>query len=149
MKISKLREFIRRTIKEMEDELEEISTTGGVSGYNTPRAFKKTSGNNPDEEPNTKYINTLNTGTGYRKVNENRYYELRNSDGTPVQKIGVGIREIKNKLTEMERFVTWYGRIKNENDVNPSDYWIRTQRNLSTIAERIKELSERVRQLSK
>lgn len=150
--MNKLREFIRQTIKELQDDdLEEISTTGGVAGYNTPRAFKKTTGNNPDEESDDKFVKYINRGTGYNKIGEglNRFHQLRKSEGTANKKIGVGIRELRSQLEEMEKFVSWYGKIKNESELQTEDYWKRTQRHLSAISERIKVLSERIKQLSK
>lgn len=153
--MSKLREFIRQTIREMEDDdLEEISTTGGIAGYNTPRAFKKTTGNNPDEESDTAFVKHINRGTGYSKVkegalSENRWLELKREESSPNRKIGVGIRELRSQLEEMEKFVSWYGRIKNESDLQPENYWKRTQRHLSEIGDRIKTLSERIKHLSK
>ena len=44
----RLKELIQKLIKELqkEDDLEEITTTGDVEGYNTPKAFSK----NDDEK---------------------------------------------------------------------------------------------------
>lgn len=151
MKISELRKMVREVLAEMEtDELEEISVTGNVSGYNTPRAFKKTDGTDEDAEPDAAYIRRITTGTGYTQVNEgtNRFHQLRKSDGTPNQKIGVGIRELRKQLSEIEKFVTWYGKIKNESGLDSANYWKRTQRHLSKISERLNKLSTKVRDLS-
>jgi hypothetical protein len=84
------------------------------------------------------------------EVNEatNRYQKLRKDEGTPNQKIGVGIRELRKQLSEIEKFVTWYGRIKNESGLDSADYWKRTQRHLSKISERLNKLSSKVRDLS-
>jgi hypothetical protein len=233
MKISELRKMVREVLAEMEnDELEEISVTGNVSGYNTPRAFKKTDGTDEDAEPDAAYIRRITTGTGYTQVNEsikqgkrygnwsvtqynpikyddlgsvsggtiklvnqedfttlniqhdnalrggkwwvstkgkrvqdtkpetviqkaiklnegtNRYHQLRKEEGTPNQKIGKGIRELRRQLSEMEKFVTWYGKIKNESGLDSANYWKRTQRHLSKISERLNKLTSKVRDLS-
>jgi len=232
MKISELRKLVREVLSEMEDELDEISVTGNVSGYNTPHAFKKSDGTDEDDEPDSSHVKRINTGTGYTQVNEsikqgkrygswsvtqydpikyddlgsvsggliklvnqktadtlliqhdnalrgakwwistqgkrvqdqkpevviqkaiklnegtNRYQKLRKDEGTPNQKIGVGIRELRKQLSEIEKFVTWYGRIKNESGLDSADYWKRTQRHLSKISERLNKLSSKVRDLS-
>jgi hypothetical protein len=245
--LSKLKETIRQIVKELQEEdLDEISTTGGVAGYNTPNAFTKTDGTDVDAETDDDYIKRINKSTGYVKVNENmyhvsfrqkhngvrtstidklikftksnggtiekgdrgeirgivrtakmdkkstiwlydngslyfdkttgskypkyiafidkiiqsneqvgesvlsenRYHELRKSEGTPNQKIGVGIRELRKQLSEIEKFVSWYGNIKTENEMGYSDYWKRTQKHLSKISERLSKLSLKVRELS-
>jgi hypothetical protein len=150
MKISELRKLVREVLSEMEDELDEISVTGNVSGYNTPRAFKKSDGTDEDDEPDSSFVKRINTGTGYTQVNEgtNRYQTLRKDERTPNQKIGVGIRELRKQLSEIEKFVTWYGRIKNESGLDSANYWKRTQRHLSKISERLNKLSTKVRDLS-
>jgi hypothetical protein len=149
MKLSELQKLVREVLSEMEDEeLDEITTTGNVAGYNTPNAFKKTDGKDVDDEPDSSHVKRINTGTGYTQVNENRYHQLRKSEGTPNQKIGVGIRELRQQLSEMEKFVTWYGKIKNESGLDSADYWKRTQRHLTKIRERIDKLSSKIRDLS-
>lgn len=150
-KSTTIRDMVREILAEMEDEeLEEVSTTGNVSGYNTPNAFKKTDGTDENDKPDAAYIKRISTGTGYTQVNEgtNRYHQLRKSEGTPNQKIGVGIRELRKQLSEMEKFVTWYGKIKNESGLDSSNYWKRTQRHLTKIRERIDKLSQKIRELS-
>lgn len=160
MNLSQLKDAIREIIRELEEEdLDEISTTGNVAGYNTPMAFKKTDGTNKDDEPDAEYSKKLNQSTGYTKVNEavkknksvlseNRYHQLRKSEGTPNQKIGIGIRELRKQITEIEKFVNWYSNIKTENDMGYGDYWKRTQKHLAKISERLSKLSLKVRELS-
>jgi hypothetical protein len=77
----------------------------------------------------------------------NRYQELRKSEGTPNQKIGVGIRNIRKQLTEMEKFVEWYSKLKTENELGRDQYWKRTQKHLHGVRERLMSLSEKIRKL--
>ncbi len=150
MKANKLREFIRQTIKEMEDELEEITATGNVSGYNTPFVFGKKDDDRVEKLANlTGYTTFKELKESKDRLVENRWLKLKKERKTPNQKIGVGIRELRNQLTEMEKFVEWYSRIKNENELEPNNYWKRTQKHLGAISERIKTLSEKIKQLSK
>ena len=61
---SKLRELIKSVLRELqEEELDEITTTAGVDGYNTPFAF---SGKKGKKKKNQVATNS----TGYKPVNE-------------------------------------------------------------------------------
>lgn len=151
MSIDKLKEMIRGIIDELnnEEEIEEISTTGGVAGYNTPYAFGKKS----DEKEKAK---RMAKSTGYSLVGEakkivevsNRYQQLRRDEGTPNQKIGKGIREMRAQIQEIEKFVEWYSKIKTESDLDSSQYWKRTQRHLNVIRERLNKISQKIQNLS-
>jgi hypothetical protein len=78
----------------------------------------------------------------------NRYHELRNDDSTPTQKIGKGMSEIRKQLQEMEKFITWYSKIKTETGLESSQYWKRTQKNLNVIRERLNKISQKIYNLS-
>lgn len=204
---SKLVDEIISEIQKEEDELDEITVTGNVDGYNTPNAFKKTDGTNPDDEPESDYVKRINTGTGYTKVNEakrkeyfigmtlhgnyrqvylgtwssygkakkeaeklnkskvvagldffvsdirgnsineNRWHQLRKEDSTPNRKIGVGIRNIRKQLSEIELFLNWYSKLKNENGLSKETYWKRTNKHLNAIRERLYNISQRISKL--
>lgn len=211
----KLVDEIISEIQKEEDELDEITVTGNVDGYNTPNAFKKTDGNNPDDEPDDEYVKRINTGTGFTKVNEgkkrfnqtsnvgkskytvsyhdgskknkdgsdffdmkifknkkeldafkkdllgkgyvseskqnslseNRWHQLRKEDATPNKKIGVGIRNIRKQLSEIELFLNWYSKLKTENGLTKETYWRRTNRHLNAIKERLNNISDRISNL--
>jgi hypothetical protein len=66
MNINNLKEMIRSLIEEIEneEEMDEVSTTGGIAGYNTPKAFGKKS----DEKEKAKRMADI---VGYTQVNEN------------------------------------------------------------------------------
>jgi len=60
----KLKQYIRNFIKELMDEdLEEVTTTGNVAGYNTPYAFS-------DDDDEEKKKKKLTKSTGYSVVKE-------------------------------------------------------------------------------
>ena len=143
---SEFKKLVREII---EDELEEISVTGNVAGYNTPHAFKKSDGTDTDDEPESDFVKRINTGTGYTQIKEgtNRFHQLRKEEGSANQKIGVGIRNIRTQLREIEKFIEWYGKIKTENGLESSDYWKRTQRHLYKIRERLTTISNKLRKL--
>ena len=146
----KLREIIRNIVREMmiQDELEEITTTNSVATPSVPFAFKKTDGTDEDDENDDEFVARINQSTGFKKVNENRWHELRKSEGTPKQKIGVGIRNINKQLSEMEQFLKWYGRIKQESGMNSDDHWKRTKSHLFKIKERLSKIQRRISEIS-
>lgn len=66
MEETKLRQYIRNFIKELKDEdedLEEVTTTGNVDGYSTPYAFS-------DDDDEEKKKKRLTKSTGYSVVKE-------------------------------------------------------------------------------
>jgi hypothetical protein len=196
-----------------DEEIEEVTATGNVDGYNTPHAFT----NNPKKKnkrmadivgytqvnenkqsqfkdvnigdtflrfgengqlwkkinrsqaefiknvgkqtaPYDKKYGTLNTYpqtmdvtlVNTNEVNEgtNRYHQLRKDESTPNQKIGKGIREMRKQLSEMDTFLSWYGKLKVENDLDSQQYWKRTQKHLGVIREKLNKISEKIRDLS-
>lgn len=145
--LKKLIEDLLDEIQSEELDMDEATTTGDVAGYNTPNAFKDTDGTDEDEEGDSEYVNHIIKATGYSKVNENRWHELRKSEGTPKQKIGVGIRNINKQLSEMEQFLKWYGRIKKESGMKTEDQWKRTQKHLYKIRERLNRISTSISEL--
>lgn len=146
-----LREYIRKLIEdEIEldvDDLGEASTTGGVAGYNIPSAFKRSQGTDPNDEPDDYHTAKINTATGYKKIQENRWHDLRKDESTPRQKIGKGITGIKRNVNEIETFLGWYSKIKEENGMKREDYWKKTQTDLKKIRERINKIALKLEQL--
>jgi hypothetical protein len=130
----RLKEHIRKLVKEM-------NTTGSVEGYNTPYAFSKKGG----EKKKAKKQADL---TGYTPVNENRWLALKQDESTAQSKIGRGISNINKQLREMERFLNWYGKIKNESGVSNKSYWKRTNSHIYSIQERLLKLDQKIRQIS-
>jgi hypothetical protein len=81
-------------------------------------------------------------------VNENRWLELKKDESTAQSKIGRGISNINKQLAEMERFLNWYGKIKNESGVDNKSYWKRTNSHIYSIKERLLKLDQKIRQIS-
>ena len=137
--LNKIREKIRQLVrKKMVDEM---NVTGNVQGYNTPNAFSKRG----DEKSKGKKQADL---TGYSVVSENRWLDLKNEESTAQAKIGRGISNINKQLKEMERFLNWYGKIKNESGVDNKSYWKRTNGHIYSIKERLIKLDQKIRQIS-
>ena len=137
--INALKERIRQIVRETM--IDEMNTTGGVEGYNTPFAF---SGKDSEKKKGKKQADL----TGYTVVNENRWLELKQDESTAQSKIGRGISNINKQLKEMERFLNWYGKIKNESGVSNKSYWKRTNSHIYSIQERLLKLDQKIRQIS-
>jgi hypothetical protein len=193
---ARLKEIIRGIVKEIqsEKELEEMTGTGAVAGYDTPAAFSKpgqtakknkrlanvTGGEVVDDLEEGKdwlkndvpadskkplaikptSISSADAGGIADKsgmilakvdddasLNENRWLAIKNEDGSPKAKMSKGISSIKQQLGEVEKFVNWYSKIKNENGVKRGDYYKRTNKSLHKIKERLMNLSEKIRTL--
>jgi len=127
--------------KDAELKVDEMNVTGNVDGYGTPFAF----GKGEDEKSKGKRQADL---TGYSVVKENRWVALRQEDSTPTQKIGRGISNINKQLKEMEQFLSWYGKIKNENGVSNKNFWKRTNSHIYNIKERLLKLDQQIRKIS-
>jgi hypothetical protein len=127
--------------KDAELKVDEMNVTGNVDGYGTPFAF----GKGEDEKTKGKRQADL---TGYTVVKENRWVALKKEDSTPTQKIGRGISNIHKQLKEMEQFLSWYGKIKNENGVSNKNFWKRTNSHIYNIKERLLKLDQQIRKIS-
>jgi len=80
-------------------------------------------------------------------VNENRWLELKKEASPAHAKIGKGISNINKQLAEMERFLNWYGKIKNESGVSNEHFWKRTNSNIYKIKERLIKLEQQIRKI--
>ena len=193
---ARLKEIIRGIVKEIQDEkeLEEMTGTAAVAGYDTPNAFSKpgqtakknkrlanvTGGEVVDDLEEAKdwlkndvpanskkpltmkptAISSADAGGIADKsgmilakddeeasLNENRWLAIKKEEGSPKAKMSRGVTSIKQQLGEVEKFVNWYSKIKNESGVKKGDYYKRTNKSLHKIKERLMNLSEKIRTL--
>jgi hypothetical protein len=80
-------------------------------------------------------------------LDENRWLELKREESSPRAKVGRGVSNIHKQLSEIEKFVNWYSKIKNENGLKKEDYWKRTNASLYKIRERLMGITEKLRTL--
>jgi hypothetical protein len=73
----------------------------------------------------------------------------RDETRTPSQKVSHGIREVKNQLAEIERFVNWYNRLRSENNLGKNDFFKRTNTNIYRIKERIIKIASSIQEIDK
>ena len=130
-----------------EDELDEISTTGGVPAYQTPFAFSTKA--QAKKKKKMKYESV-------QKALDKKYAELiesyskfatGNPKSTPSQTVNGTIKEVAKKLQEIEQLVRYTSRLKNESGIAGSTYGRSTHNALRKISERLLKISERVRSL--
>jgi hypothetical protein len=81
-------------------------------------------------------------------VNEGKYHDYKNDESlTPKQKIGYSMREVRDKLNELDKLVKMNVRLKNEIGVDSTSYWKRTHTAMKKISERLVKLANKVGQL--
>ena len=81
-------------------------------------------------------------------VNEGKYHDYRNDESlTAKQKIGYSMREVRDKLNELDKLVKMNVRLKNEVGVDSTSYWKRTHGAMKKISERLVKLANKVGQL--
>ena len=170
-----IRKYVRE--RNMKKTLDEMSVTGNVAGYDTPAAFAKpgqtkkknnrlasvTGGTVVDDLEEAKILNLKQEKekpTAAKKepgaeiadvsgmiMAENRWLELKREESSPKAKVGKGVSNIQKQLSEMEKFVNWYSKIKTENGLKKEDYWKRTNASLYKIRERLMRITEKLRTL--
>jgi hypothetical protein len=81
-------------------------------------------------------------------VTEGKYHDYRNDESlSPKQKIGHSMREVRDKLNELDKLVKMNVRLKNEVGVNSTSYWKNTHNAMKKISERLVKLANKVGQL--
>lgn len=95
-------------------------------------------------------IKPFNLNTIVESVNENRWLELKNDTSMHAnKKLAVGLKELKYQLMEVEKFFTWYNRIKNINELDSQNYWKRTNGHIYKIKERLVNIAKTLKEIEK
>jgi hypothetical protein len=155
-----------------EGEIDEMSSTASVPGYQTPMAFqsKPKSGKDKEKEDDTvmqgglkkvkktnKYFRPMESKSTYKKmmsemygvVNEISYRDYKKDPtSTPQQKVNRGIMEVNKMLGEMEKIVANNLRLKTEMGVQSNHFWKATGKRFSKINERMIRIANRLKELS-
>lgn len=154
--------LLRKVIREiLEEELNEMTTTGDVAGYNIPMAFQ---GNNPKNKARKKGIATQLgmklTPRGQQDLNRPadklerlaeakvRYHEYKKDDSaTPTQKIAKAISEVNRNLEEVDRVLRMNTRLQKESGIASEALYRRTQQGLLKLEARLLHLAGKVRDI--
>jgi hypothetical protein len=140
------------------EDIEEISTSAGAAGYETPNAFgdlgddtiemlgykkvKKVKKNEVKESDFMKFSKEL-------YLNEISYNEYRKDPiASPKSKINNSINFINRGLKEIEKVVNQNVRLKQEIGVDNGIYWKSSRENLTKISERLLRVSKQLKELA-
>lgn len=83
-------------------------------------------------------------------ITENRWLAMKNDESMHShKKLAVGLRELRNQLMEVERFLGWYNKLKNINELESDNYWKRTKTNIYKIKERIINIARTLKEIEK
>lgn len=152
-----------------EEEIDEMSSTGGVAGYMTPKAFGKADDDTIEAmgmkrvKKTNKVFRPMESKSSYKKMMSEMYgvsepsldeavsYRQYKKDesASPSQKVNKGIMEVNRMLAEIEKVVHNNLRLKNETGVDSSQFWKQTSTRINKINERIVRISNRLKELSK
>lgn len=141
--------------------LEEMSVTGMVAGYDTPKAFAPSE--KEFDEHNKETAETLgykivpkqskrNYESVYKQamglINEGTYKEFRTDETrTTNRKINDSIKNINRIMYEVERVVDHAARLKTEMSVDQRTLWGESRSRLVKIGERINRISKKINEL--
>ena len=140
------------------EDIEEISTSAGAGGYETPNAFgelgddaiemlgykkvKKVKKNEVKESDFMKFSKEL-------YLNEISYNEYRKDPiASPKSKINNSINFINRGMKEIEKVVNQNVRLKQEIGVDNGIYWKSSRENLTKISERLLRVSKQLKELA-
>ena len=129
-------------------DLDEMSTTGGVPGYNTPNSFL-TPSDYKKKKATMKYERVQEAmDRKYEQLIEGySSFATGNPKLTPEQKVKKSIREVAKQLKTIEENVGYTARLKTESGISHSGFGNSTKNALTKISERLIKISERVRSL--
>lgn len=81
---------------------------------------------------------------------QNRWLELKNDDTMhPNKKMAMGLKELKYQLAEVEKFLGWYNKIKNLNELESDSFWKRTNNHIYKIKERLVNIARTLKEIEK
>ena len=135
-----------------EKELEEMSTTAGISGGQgppkTPYAFAPSKRKMKNRKDKTyKTVQEAMDRKYERLIESYRQFSRGDSKTTPQQKVTKTIQEVSKKLREIETLVKHTSKLKTESGMSRENYGPRTEKALNKISEKLIKIAERVRSL--
>jgi|TARA_R110001583_G_scaffold60518_6_gene179712 hypothetical protein len=150
--------------KHLED-IEEMSTTASVPGYQTPNAFSgKTAKDDEKEESNAEastgykmvkkkpkkiFVGKMGESIYKKTMNELTYNDYKSDpSSTPKAKVNTAIKEINRKLFEIERIVKQNNKLKTEMGVSSDNYWKSSKTRIGKIGERILRIGRQLKELA-
>lgn len=145
-------EEVRKYIKKLK---KEGSTTAGVPGISTPRAFSGEEGGEGAQD-----IKRITRATGYdikAKKTRNHSIDLHevsyrdfkmDESRSTIKKVNESIIEVNRKLREIDRLISHSSKLKTESNLDDSALWKKTNEALVRIAKRMSEVAKKTRQFA-
>lgn len=137
------------------ENLDEMSTTASVSGYQTPNAFGKASDDTIEQFGFKKVKKTSANESVFMSLSKEMYlneisYNTYKKDpiASPKQKINQSINFIHKGLREIEKVVKHNVRLKQESNITTENYWKSSRENLIKISERLTRVSQQLKDLA-
>jgi hypothetical protein len=161
---NKPKDILHELVGEVYDELDEMTATGAIQGYQTPFAFRgkrsksavaarsipggKVVGKEDESDDTTIQEKELMVR---RTLDEGRYSNFKHSEVLrhPYSKVCYGISEAKKMIREVEFLMNICERLKGEAGVDKSQLWKRTRRDLAEINQRTRAVARRVYRIGK
>lgn len=149
--LNEVKSFIKK-VKKMK---QEGSTTAGVPGIQTPRAFSGEEGGDGSTE-----LKRITRATGYdikAKKTRNHSIDLhevsyrdfkRDESRSTVKKVNESIIQINRMLREINRLLTHSSKLKTESNLDDSKLWKKTNEALLKISDRMSEVADKTRKFA-
>lgn len=153
-----MKKFIRKVVQEELENLDEMTTTGDVAGYNIPMAFQ---GNNPKNKARKKGIATqlgmqltprgqkdMERPADNLKEGVDPYHAYKKDESaTPTQKIAKAISELNRSILQIERVIKMNSRLQSESGLASEALYRRTQQGLLKLEARLVALAGKIREI--
>ena len=166
-----LQEYIKQLVQQ---ELDEMSVSGDAGGYLTPMAFSKKGqkSNGAIEAAKSQGMKLVKKPTTSKVVDYKKIFEMNESiktiieqellkeetykqfksevkHRTKAEQLHKAIREVKRKLSEIDRIVEYTSRMKQELSEGEEGikYWKATSKNVATISEMVNQLNNKIKNL--
>jgi hypothetical protein len=150
-----LKEFKNMLRELIEEELKEESTTAGVPGYLTPKAFSKSGQSSNaaiDTAKSQGYKKAPETHKWFKELyeasqlNEITYKEYKKAPGmSSKHKLNNAIKECNRALFEIERYLKQNKKLREEEGLGLNEYWKSTAVKLVRMNERLKSLQKEIK----
>jgi hypothetical protein len=139
-----LKEFIKQLVR---DVLDEESISGDAGGYSTPYAFSK-----KGQKTNKLYKENMDIQNIIKQelLSEATYKQFKKEVKfrTKAEQLHKAMREVKRKLSEIDRIVEYTTRMKQElSEGDGVQYWNRTEKAVHSIAEMVNHLNNKINNL--
>jgi len=150
--IDEVRVYTKKQAKKIK---KEGSTTAGVPGFLTPKAFasdKDSEGTETLDLQDKQYAYSIKPSKEkihFVKLSEVSYKHFKeDASHSQVQKVNKRILEVSRMLREISRALDHSTKLKEESSISDSSYWKRTNEAIVKINRRLAEITDKARKLA-